>query len=298
MRISNNAIYGAIIRNLERASTDMYRAQEIVSTGKRINRPSDDPAGVVSLLDLRASLANIEQMGKNISRARSYLDASESALSQVDKILSNANTLAIQMATATTGASERANSVSLVDGYLREILSLANSATGGRYIFGGTNTDTPPFSLSPDESRVDFLGNETAFSIKIDARSNITAGKNGQDVFGETGTAEDIFKTIIDLKTSLMDNDINGIQESIDKLDSHMSHVNAGISDIAGKTIRLDIRENVIAGLELNYTERKSRIEEIDIAEAIIDLSSRELVYNAALSSASKVMGMSLVNFL
>jgi len=123
-------------------------------------------------------------------------------------------------------------------------------------------------------------------------------GKNGQDVFGETGASDDIFKVLIDLKSALQNNDVGGIQNSMDKLDSRMSHVNAQISEIAGKQTRLQIKENVLADLELSYTDRKSQIEDADIAEAIIQLKSRELAYNAALNSAANVMSKSLVDYL
>jgi flagellar hook-associated protein 3 FlgL len=84
----------------------------------------------------------------------------------------------------------------------------------------------------------------------------------------------------------------------MDNLDSHLDSVNAQVSDIAGKAIRLDVRENIITDLELSYTDRKSQLEDADIAEAIIELESKELAYNAALSASAKIMQLSLVDFL
>ncbi len=298
MRIANKTIYDNIVRNLGRTSTDMMNAQEVVTTTKRINRLSDDPVGLVSVLNLRSSLSDIDQMGRNITLGKAWLTASESALGQVDDVLTKAKELSVQMSSATVSQSERANSVTLVDGYLKEIVSLANSQSEGRYIFGGTNTGTAPFELNGDETQVDYSGNETPFSIKIGRDSNVAVGKNGQDVFGETGASDDIFKVLIDLKSALQNNDVGGIQNSMDKLDSRMSHVNAQISEIAGKQTRLQIKENVLADLELSYTDRKSQIEDADIAEAIIQLKSRELAYNAALNSAANVMSKSLVDYL
>ena len=298
MRIANKTIYDNIVRNLGQTSTEMMNAQEIVTTTKKINRLSDDPVGLVSVLNLRSSLSNIDQMGRNITLGKAWLTASESSLGQVDNILTKAKELTVQMSSATVSQSERANSVSLVDGYLKEIISLANSQSEGRYLFGGTNTDIAPFELNSSETQVDYSGNETPFSVKIGRDSNVAVGKNGQDVFGETGASDDIFKVLIDLKSYLQNDDVGGIQDTMDKLDSRMSHINAQVSEIAGKQTRLEIKENVLADLELSYTDRKSQIEDADIAEAIIQLKSKELAYNAALNSAANVMSKSLVDYL
>ena len=82
------------------------------------------------------------------------------------------------------------------------------------------------------------------------------------------------------------------------RLDEHFKNVNANISDIGGKSIRLDVKKNMIADLELSDTDRMSQIEDADLAEAILDLKSKELAYNAALSSSSKLMQTSLVDYL
>lgn len=298
MRIANKTLYDSVIRSLGRSSTDMFNAQEVVTTGKRINRLSDDPVGLVAVLDLRSSLSNIEQMERNISMGRSWLDASESALGQVEDILSSTKELSVQMSNSSVSQSERANSVGIVDGYLKQLISLANSQSGGRYIFGGTDTDATPFALNSDETQVDYYGNDTPFSIKIGKDSNIAVGKDGKDIFGENWDDDNIFKTLIDLKTDLQSNNISGIQASMDRLDSNFNTVNRQISDIGGKVVRLDVREKIISDLDLVYTERKSEIEDADIAEAIIELNARELAYNASLASAAKIMELSLVDFL
>jgi flagellar hook-associated protein 3 FlgL len=235
---------------------------------------------------------------RNLSMGRSWLDSAESALSQVGDLLSTTKALVIQMSSATVSNSERINSVNLVDGYLKQIIDLADSKAGGRYIFGGTNTDTNPFSLNGTETAVDYNGNDTPFSIKIGKDTNIAIGKDGKDIFGENWDDDNLFKTLIDLKNHLQSNDVGEIQNTITKLDNHMKTVSAHISDIAGKSVRLDVKEQVIADLELSYTERISELEDADIAEAIINLKSKELAYNASLNSASKMMELSLVNYI
>jgi flagellar hook-associated protein 3 FlgL len=82
------------------------------------------------------------------------------------------------------------------------------------------------------------------------------------------------------------------------KLDSHLENVRSHISSTGGKSVRLNVKEQIIKDLKLTYTDRMSNIEDADIAEAIINLKARELAYNASLNSSSQIMKMSLVNYL
>jgi flagellar hook-associated protein 3 FlgL len=301
MRIASKTVYDRINNSLQSTYSDMFNAQEVVSTSKRINKLSDDPVGLVTVLDLRSSLSNIEQLGENVSLGKSWLTASESALTQVNDILTDVKALTVQMASSNTGANERANAAALVEQYLDEMISLSNSQSGGRYLFAGTNTDTAPFELTTDalgNEIVNYNGNATEFSIKIGSESNIAVGKVGSEIFGQNWDDSNIYKSLIDLKTSLENNNVSGIREVMGNLDGQMSRINSEISDIGGKTIRMEVKENIIADLKLSYTDRKSQLEDADVSEAIIDLNAKQLAYNAALTSASKVMQLSLVDFM
>jgi flagellar hook-associated protein 3 FlgL len=272
-------------------------AQEVVSTTKKINTLSDDPVGLVTVLDLKSSLENIAQMKRNISFGKSWLTAGETALTQAQDILVQAKELCVQMSSANVNSTERNNAQTVVDGYLRQMVSLANSQVGERYIFSGTNTDTVPFAFNSGETQVLYSGNDTAFSIKIGRDSNIEISRDGEDIFGENWDDTNIFKTLMDLKTALQNNDVTEIQAAMNKLDAHQKTLSAAVSSGAGKTIRLNVREEIIENLQLTYKERQAELEDVDITEAIMNLNAKELTYNAALSSASKVMSMSLLDY-
>lgn len=298
MRIASKTIYDRINNSLQSTYSAMFNAQEVVSTSKRINKLSDDPVGLVSVLDLRSSISNIEQLRRNVSMGKSWLTASESTLTQVNNILTDVKTLTVQMSSANTGPSERANAAVVVNEYLDEIISLANSQSGGRYLFAGTDNDAAPFELNETTGQVDYKGNTTDFSVKIGSGSNIAVGRVGSEIFGEAWDENNIFRTLIDLQGYLETNDVGGIQEAMGNLDEHMTKINGEISAIGGKTIRMEVKENIIADLKLTYTDRKSQLEDADLAEATIGLNAMQLAYNAALTSASKVMQLSLVDFI
>ncbi|MBW2616276.1 MAG: flagellar hook-associated protein FlgL, partial [Deltaproteobacteria bacterium] len=266
---------------------ELNQANKVVSTGKRISDLSDDPVGLTQALNIRSALSNFEQLGRNITMGKSWLAASESAMSNVQDLISDAKTLCVQMATGTTGAAQRASASETVQNTLDEVVSLANTELNGRYIFSGSKSDTVPFSQDGT-----YNGDNNPFTVKIGRDAAVQVGSDGEAAFG------DIFTTLSDLKDALGANDVSGIQTAMGELDAHFDHVSSKISDIGSKMVRMEIKENIFQDLKISNTERLSKIEDADIAEAIINLKAKELAYQAALASSAKVMKMSLVDYM
>ena len=309
MRVSNKAVYDSINFHLSNVSDAMLQANEVVSTEKRINQLSDDPVGMVSVLNLRSSIEYIHQLERNITMGRTWLNMGETVLSQVEEILGEAKALTVTMSSDTQGATERANAAEQVDGYFQQILALANTQVDGRYIFSGTKTDTAPFELGTDGSgntTVTYQGNDTEFAVNIAKDINVDVGRDGEDIFGDdtfdwgdaSAGQDNIFKTLLDLKDDLLNNNQDGVLAAMDELDSQLDTISALIADTGSKINRLDLKENIIQDLELTYTDRMSAIEDVDIAEAILNLEAKELAYKAALASSTKVLQLSLVDYL
>ena len=287
MRVANKSIFDAVKYNLGNISEELNRAGEVASTGKRINNLSDDPVGLTQTLNIRSTLSNMEQMGRNINFGRSWLTASESALTQVENVISDLKALCVQMASGTTGSSQRLSAAGTVQNMLDEIVSLANADVSGNYIFSGLKTDVAPFSQDGT-----YNGDNNAFSIKISKNTTAEIGSDGQAVFG------DIFNTLSNLKIALETNDVSGIRDSIDRLDGHFDDISARISDVGSKISRLDIKDKIYQDLDFANTERLSKIEDADIAKAIMNLEAAELAYKAALASSSRVMSLTLMDYL
>jgi len=287
MRVANKSVYDSVKYNLGSIYEELNKANEITTTGKRINNLSDDPVGLTQTLNIRSTLASIEQMGRNISHGNSWLTASESALTNVQNIITDTKALCVQMASGTIGSDQRASSAETVQNMLDEIISLANTDVAGNYIFAGSKTDTIPFNQDGT-----YNGNNNPFTIKISHNSAVEVGSDGEAVFGT------VFDTLIDLKTALQSNDVGGIQDAIDKLDIHFDDISSKISDVGSKMNRMEIKDKIFQDLNFSNTERLSKIEDADIAEAVMNVKAAELTYQAALASSAKVMTLTLVDYL
>ena len=310
MRVANKIMYDMVKHNLANTSEELNRVNEMVVTGRRINDLSDDPVGLSQALNIKSSVSNIEQMGRNITMGRPWLTAAESSLSQVHDLITEAKTLSIQMATGTVPAFERAAAAVTVQNLLEEMLTLAYTEVNGRYVLAGTKTDTKPFyfadasgnAVSDPENatQVIYDGNDSPFTIKVGKDTTVEIGSDGEAVFQPSGAGadDDIFQTLIDLKTYLENDDIDGIQGQIPKLADCFDQFSTKISDVGSKMLRMEIKEKILQDLDLNYTDKLSSIEDADITEAVVDLKSRELAYQATLSSSAKVMELTLVNYI
>ena len=103
MRVSQKIIFDTVKLNLGNLTEDLNRANTVVATQKRILKLSDDPVGLTQALNIKSTLSNIEQLGRNINMGKSWLAASESALTGVQNLISDMKALCVQMASATTG---------------------------------------------------------------------------------------------------------------------------------------------------------------------------------------------------
>ncbi len=129
-----------------------------------------------------------------------------------------------------------------------------------------------------------------------------TLGFNTEDVSSIPATSEQvtwgIFETLFSLKEYLAKDDEDGISRTMTRLDTHYNSITSVLSDIGIKSNRLDVRKQVSAETKLTITERKSMIEDADVVESIMDLKSIQTAYEASLSSTSKIINLSLVDYL
>ena len=155
MRVSDNMKFNTIVNNLFRVQDSYNKAMEKMASQKKINRPSDDPIGMSRVLDLRKSKASVAQYRRNIDSCKPWIETTESNLSSVDKLLVKAREIATAQSTATASPETRSISAGSVQQIIDEMLSLANSKYGDRYLFSGTKMDKAPFSSSASAARIE-----------------------------------------------------------------------------------------------------------------------------------------------
>ncbi len=135
-----------------------------------------------------------------------------------------------------------------------------------------------------------------------DTSAAAVLGFESKDVFTTPARSDEVawgvFETLFELKEYLSKDDVDGISRTMTRLDTHYNSITSVLSDVGMKYNRLEIRKQVSIETKLSITERKSMIEDADIVESIMDLKAIQTAYEASLNSTSKILDLSLVNFL
>lgn len=296
MRVATRSFYHSMQERILRLSGDLKRINEKISSGKNVNRPSDDPLSLIDSLGLKSNLSQLEQYQRNMKRGESWLNLSESVLSQVLHLIDRGQEIAIQMANDTQSVETRAYAATEVGHLLDQAISLGNTRLGGTYIFSGYRTDTVPFLKATvgGIETAQYNGDANDFRILIGKGEELTVGKNGQAVFMTSG----IFDTLGRLKQGLETNDRSAIGQAIDRLRGAQDRLNNEIADIGARTKRLEGKREVLSHLDLNLKERLSQVEDADFAKVIVELREKEMAYQAALLSSTRIAELTILNYM
>ena len=145
MRITHNMMSNSIILNLQRQSEQLFNVQTQIATQKRINKPSDDPAGMGRVLEYRSKLEVMDQYQTNIQQGRSLIETNELTLDLIDELIGLGREMALTYGNPDASPEAKQLAADEVDDLYDQIIQLANSKTGSDYLFSGHQTDTPPF---------------------------------------------------------------------------------------------------------------------------------------------------------
>jgi flagellar hook-associated protein 3 FlgL len=160
-RVTDNIKFNMLTNNLFNVSGKYGELMEKISTGKNINRPSDDPIGTNDILDFRTVTKSIEQYQSNITDANIWLNLSSTNLSGLSKIVDEAKSIAISESGASGSSETRQASLATLNSMINEALSLLNAKNGDNYLFGGSSTDVQPFSAGYEAASITVSAGET-----------------------------------------------------------------------------------------------------------------------------------------
>jgi flagellar hook-associated protein 3 FlgL len=145
MRVTHMLVARRTQNYIQDAMQRLARTQEQMSTGRKVLRLSDDPPALSQLLNVRAAVERNKQYMRNITDGLSYLDGADTALGTAGELLQKAIEYAIQGANGTLEPDDMAAIGEQIDKMIDELVDIANTTVGGKYIFAGTKNDRPPF---------------------------------------------------------------------------------------------------------------------------------------------------------
>ncbi len=303
MRVTFNMLSRGVLTDIASSSELLLEAQKRASSGKRILKPSDDVGGTGRSLNLRSTLAEIEQYLTNSNLAKNQLQVTNSALDSVVASVQRVRTIALQAANSTMTPEARQALGMQLDEISKSLAGTANTQYGGKYIFGGTATAQQPLIASgvamPPYT---YAGNDSQINIQISPWTSIASTVTANAVFnmdtGTVPTSNDMFSVIQDLKDKVLAGDSAAISQAVLNIDEHLKNVTTIRSEIGGRIATLDSVNATLLDSKTSFSELLSRTEDADLAQTVLDLQTRQNMYQAALATAGRVLSLSLADYI
>ncbi|MCS7065045.1 MAG: flagellar hook-associated protein FlgL [Fimbriimonadales bacterium] len=292
MRISTNGQFWQMERAIGQATDRLSLWQRRVSTGRRLEQPSDDPVGSVHALAIRQSLQQIEQYGRNIREARLFLQATEQAFADIGTLLGETRQIVTQGANDTLDADAREALIRQIRHLKERLMQLGNQrADGERYLFAGQRVNTAPFTLSGGV--LTYVGDGNPLLAPIAPDRAITMNFTG------AARIADLYNKLTEIENHLL----TGNADALSRID--LRDIEVFQSEFHRYRGEMGVRLRELQNYETLYAARKEQlqgnlaeIEEIDLTEAISQLRQQELSYQAALQVFTRVQAINLFDFL
>ncbi|WP_100642163.1 flagellar hook-associated protein FlgL [Alteromonas facilis] len=186
MRISTNQIFDQNIRSILDNQRGLSDTQQQLATGKRINKPSDDPVGAAQVVRLTEELDKITQYQRNNDLLASTLEQQEAVLRGINNAVNRARVLVIQSGAGFTTDADRKAIGAEIEQIRNEVLDLMNAQNAsGEYIFAGFQSESQAFQFNPTASgnKISFVGDGGTNNIQLSDSVTVQSSTSGQTVF-------------------------------------------------------------------------------------------------------------------
>lgn len=298
MRMTNNILINNVKRNISRNIYQLSKQDNMLATGKRISKPSDDPIGIVDSLRLSSRLRENAQFQSNVSDAISWLESSDSALGSVNTILQRVYELVVQTVNGTLGPDDRQKTRLEIEELRGEIIDIANTTYGDRYIFGGKDTKVKPYDADTDAWNVNIFTGDHIMNYEVGAGVVVPVNILAQEAFG-AGTPNDLIANLQQIIDDITANDVDALENSgLVQLQQNMETILASRAQIGARINRLEMTEDRLQEMEINFTTLKSKVEDVDVVSVIMDLKNQENVYRTSLAVGARIIQPNLMDFL
>jgi flagellar hook-associated protein 3 FlgL len=286
-----------ILADLNRVNERLSRTENKLSSGKDITRPSDDPAAASKALTLREGLKANQQQQRNVNDGTAWADATETALSTMTDVVQRARELVVQGASESTDPASRTSIAKEIDQLAQSLKEQANTQFAGRFLFSGTATKTAPYADGSDT----YAGNTDAIAREIGPGVSVNVNTTADTILGSGQGAGDgkLLNTLLNIRDHLNSGDTASLQGvDLKGLDTGLDTLMTARAANGALTDRLEAAATRLSSMEELSTKQLSDTEDADMAKTLVDYSTQQSAYQAALKAGAQLVQLSLLDFL
>ncbi len=287
-----------VLANLNNDLSALDTTQEQISTGLSINQPSDNPDGTALALQLSGQIAAMNSYTANVNDGTAWSSTASAALQSIQQMVQTARTLVVE---GGNGALNQTNLTSIGDEIsqiVSDIKQTANTQYNGMYIFSGTATGTAPYLTAAGQDT--FQGNAAAIIRSIGPGTSLQVNANLNSVLGGGQAAADggLLDTLETAAQDLTTGNTANLGTDLTALDANMTTLDGVQADVGATQDRLEMASTRITALQTADQTQLGNTEDVDMAQASINLSTEQAAYSAALQSGAQIIQTSLLSFL
>jgi len=307
MRISTANAFSTSVDQLQRRQQDLVQAQEKLTSGKRVLKPSDDPAAAARAERAMAAIDRSVASQRALDASRNAMQLSESALGQAGELIQQARELVINAGNGSLSDTERLTLGEALRGLRSDLLTVANRSDGaGRYLFGGQGSDGPPLlDTATGVSYVGTTGTQMAAAgestpLTIDGNAAWLSTTDPSDPSARLSVFAALDKVINVLVTPGQTPAQVGqaVSTGLGDLDATSATLSSWRSRAGEALNRMDGIQTRLAQTKLDAQTARSDAEDLDLLQAISDFQSQQTGYEAALKVYASVQRLSLFDYI
>ena len=306
MRVSTIMMYQQNMRGITDSQSAWLKYGEQMSTGKRVNRASDDPVAASQAVVLSQAQAQNSQYATARTFATQRVSIEESTLSQVTTAIQSAQEKIVYAGNGTLSDDDRNSLATDLQGIRDQLLNLANSTDGnGRYIFAGYKTDTPPFD---DTGK--YVGGTLNVEQQVDSSRTMVIGHTGNlifdnatsnakpdadtNVFTALDSAIAALKTPVEGDETAQDTALAAIDKTNRSLSNSLNNVLTVRAELGTQLNELDKLDSLGDDRALAQTQQMSNLVDVDWNSTISNYTMQQTALQAAYKAFTDMQGMSL----
>ncbi len=289
-RVTTQMSMAAASARLQAGAARVAELTDQATTLRAIQKPSDDPVGTASSMQVRKEQAAAAQYSRNANDAAAWLATTDSALSSVYSVLNNVRDLTVQAANSgTMSDTNRDAFVTQFRSLKADLEARANTTYGTRSVFAGSSTAAAAY-----DPATGWAAAGTDVSRRIGDGTSVRVDTAGTAVFG---SGDDSVFAVIDSIVNDLQNGVN-VNARINDVDGALGTVRGAQADVGIRHAAALTAQDSLKSATVSLESRRADIEDVDLAKAVLDLQVQQTNYQAALAVTAKVLQPTLMDYL
>ena len=288
---------GLFLANLERIQQTMERAQNQMSSGRKVNSVADAPEEVSGILQLQTQIDLNTAVQGQLQNTKAIVDTAEGAVQSGVQLMDQAVSLADQAASTLQTPESRQTIAQEIQGILEQMVSLSRSSVANRYVFSGDADQVPCYEADPGSSTgvKRLLAPQSSMQIGDTDGFAFAFSRTAQEIFDHRNTddsaaSDNVFAALNSLRVALEQNDSTAIQASASTLRKAGDYLNGQLGFYGAVQNRLGSAINIAKKFQVQQQAGLSGMQDADVAALALELSQAQIHQQAALAARAAAL--------